>query len=85
MNTSVFFRRENFTCIEQCFSGNSIVLKVSDGTDEEQILKFVSKEAHFTLTKIKEGSQCEYTVFFENVLCLSTEYVRPRARSSTWL
>ena len=75
VNTSGFFRRQNFTCIEQCFSGNSIVLKVSDGTDEEQILKFASKEAHFTLTKIKEGPQCEYAVFFENFLRLSTECV----------
>ena len=28
-----------------------------------------------TLTKIKERSQCEYAVFYENVLWLSTEYV----------
>ena len=72
VNTSGFFRHQNFTCIEQCFSGNSIVLKVSDSTSREQILKFVSDKAHVTLTIIKERSQCEYAVFYENVIWLST-------------
>ena len=71
VNTTIFLFSNGWTCTSQCLSGNSIVLKVTDTKDKQQVLKFVSFSVAWNLLQIKQqdsSSSCAHLLHFDKFL-----------------